>query len=153
MQKLDQEIKDVLRSNIGYLATSSPDGKPNVVPVGLVEPVGDSELLLVDVLFQKTRKNLDENPQGALAVTDLGRMRGCQLKGTARIETAGEIFDTAVRLARERGERRSAMMEKRLGQAGDPEMKERIRRSIEKHKQLKPKAAVIVSVEEIYSTM
>lgn len=153
MQKLDQEIKDVLRSNIGYLATSSPDGRPNVVPVGLVEPVGDSELLLVDVLFQKTRRNLEANPHVALAVTDFARMRGHQLKGTARIETSGEIFEKAARLARERGERRNAMMESRLAQTEDPEVKERIRRSIEKHRQLKPKAAVIVTVEEVYSTM
>jgi len=153
MQKLDREMRDVLGSNIGYLATSLPDGRPNVVPVGLTEPVSDSEILLVDVLFQKTRRNLEENPHVALAVTDFARMRGYQFKGTAKIETSGDFFERAAQLARTSGERRNAMMEKRIDQTEDAEMKERIRRSIEKHKQLRPKAAVIVTVDEIHSTM
>jgi len=41
MQRLDESMKTVLRNNICYLATSSRDGVPNVIPVGLVEALDD----------------------------------------------------------------------------------------------------------------
>lgn len=71
--QLSEDMKEVLRSNICYFATSSKDGKPNVVPVGLVEPLSDSEVLVMDVRFNKTRKNLEEIPEVAIAVADIKR--------------------------------------------------------------------------------
>ena len=149
--KLTQEVKETLRSNLCYLATASEDGKPNVVPVGLVEPLGESEILMVDVLFNKTRRNLEKNPQAALAVTDVRRLRGFQVKGKTKMVSTGELFESACQLAKEKRERRDKNLEERLKQEKDEAIRKRIERLLKLR--FKPKAAVILKVEEVYSTI
>lgn len=153
MEKITQGMKEILRSNINYFATASRDNKPNVVPVGLVEPISDSEVMIVDVLFKKTRKNLQENPRVALAVTDVDRLQAYQFKGKAKIMASGQMFDKAFQIMKEKGERRNKRMEKRFKNIQDPELRKRYQQMMEKHKKLKPKAVVLVKVDEIYSTM
>ena len=151
--ELTAEVKEVLRNNICYFATASEDSKPNVVPVGLVEPVSDSEVLLVDVLFDKTRKNLQQNPQVALAVTDVNRLQAYQLKGKAEIITSGELFDKALEVMQEKSAKRNEIMRERLEKTQQPELKKKYEQMTEKYKRLKPKAAVVITIIEIYPTM
>lgn len=153
MVQMTEDIKEILRTNISYFATSSRNNKPNVVPVGLVEPISDSEVLVVDVRFNKTRKNLEENPEVALAVTDMKRLQAYQLKGQAKIITSGELFDKAVQLVEEKSSKRREVMKKRFEEIQDPELKEKYRQRMEKHQRLKPKAAVLIHITEIYPTM
>lgn len=148
---LMSEIKESLESNICYFATASVNGKPNVVPIGLVKVISDSEILIVDVLFNKTRKNLEENPQIALAVTDVNKLQAYQIKGKVKIVTSGDLFRIACQLTEEKFEKRRKMLEERLKAVNDPEMEMRIKEIMERR--LKPKAAIIVEVEEVYSTM
>ena len=151
--ELTAAIKQVLRDNICYFATTSENNKPNVVPVGLVEPVNDSEVLLVDVLFNKTRKNLQENPQVAPAVTDMNRLQAYQLKGRAQIITSGELFDKALLVFQEKSARRNEKMTERLEKTKDPQLKSRCQKMIARHKELTPKAAVVITISEVYPTM
>jgi len=58
--EMSNEIKQMPDENIVYLATSTTKGKPNVVPIGLAHAISDEEVLIVDVLFNKTRRNIDE---------------------------------------------------------------------------------------------
>ncbi|MBA7531241.1 hypothetical protein ES705_23452 [subsurface metagenome] len=88
--KITEEVKEVINNNIVHLATSSKDGKPNVVPVGLCRVISDHELLIVDVFFKKTRKNMEENPRVAIAVEALEELKAYQLKGKAKIFAQGE---------------------------------------------------------------
>jgi len=60
---LNDEIKDAIEKNLVFLATSSKDGIPNVVPVGFARPIDDETILIADNYLNKTRKNLDENPK------------------------------------------------------------------------------------------
>ncbi len=149
--KITEEVKEVINNNIVHLATSSKDGKPNVVPVGLCRAISDHELLIVDVHFKKTRKNLEENPQVAIAVEALEELRAYQLKGEAKIFSQGEVYEKALEIMKEqdkvREKRISVWREKR------PEMAERFEKLVERHHKLRPKAVVLVDVEEIYSTM
>jgi predicted pyridoxine 5'-phosphate oxidase superfamily flavin-nucleotide-binding protein len=55
--KMSEEIQDMINENVVHLATTSGDGKPNVVPVGGIRAINDSELLIIDVLFDKTKKS------------------------------------------------------------------------------------------------
>jgi len=151
--ELTAVIKGVLRSNICYFATASEDGRPNVVPIGLVEPISDSEVLLVDVLFDKTRKNLEQNPQVALAVTDMNKLQAYQLKGKAQIITSGELFDKALLIFREKSVKRNEKMAQRLEQTEDLQLKARCQQMIASYKELKPKAAIVITISEIYPTM
>ncbi|MBC7114947.1 MAG: uncharacterized protein PWR13_1252 [Archaeoglobi archaeon] len=148
---LTDEMREILGRNICYFATSSKDGKPNVVPVGLVEPIDDSRFLIVDVRMNKTRKNLEENDRVALAVTDVERLGAYQFKGRAKVVTEGELFERAKRLVEERVERRRKRLRERLEREKDPEIRKKLENMMER--EMKPKAAIVVEVEEIYPCM
>lgn len=145
--KMSEEIKQMLDENIVYLATSTPEGKPNVVPIGLTHAISDNELLIVDVLFKKTRKNLEQNPQVAISFNDIKRLESYQLKGNAEIFKDGELYEKAFDIMREKAEKRTHTLEK----IDDPKISERARRITEMHKRLRPKAVVLITIEEIYS--
>ena len=99
--------------------------------MGGIRAISDSELLIANVLFDKTKKNLLENPGVAIAVEVLGKSasRGYQLKWRATIFTSGEIFEEAEKMVEE--------MRKRRPHHPDP----------------KVKSAVLVKIEEVYSTV
>lgn len=91
MVKLTDEIRESLTgTKVFFLATSSKDGRPNVVPIGAFKLLDDETALISDQFFNKTQKNLKENPQVALSWW--GTKGGFQLKGTVTIHTDGEIF-------------------------------------------------------------
>lgn len=128
--EMSMEIQDMVNENLVHLATTSGNGIPNVVPVGGIRAISASELLIVDVLFDKTKKNLIENLRVAIAVEVLGKgaPRGYQLKGRAKIFTSGEIFEEAEKMVEEMRKRRQG------------------------HTDPKVKSTVLVKAEEIYST-
>ena len=94
MPKFTEDMKTIIEKSDPYIvATATADGKPNGVPVGLVKVISDDELMVTDVLMNKTRLNMDENPQIAVTAWDIGVHYGYQFKGRARVETSGELFD------------------------------------------------------------
>lgn len=121
MAKFTQDMKDIIaKSDPFIVATATKDGKPNGVPVGLVKVISDEEIMVVDVLMNKTRKNITENPMVAVTAWDLGVHYVYQFKGKARVETSGKLFGEAVEWCKTRA----------------PD--------------LKVKAVAIVKVEEVY---
>ena len=104
------------------LSTVSEDGTPNAVPVGTKKILDDETILISDQFFNKTRANMEVNPQ--VGVTFWEGQEGYQLKGTVNIETSGQRFEDTVRWIEERG-----------AELGVP---------------LKSKGAVILRIEEIY---
>ncbi|TDA30318.1 MAG: hypothetical protein DSO04_06135 [Hadesarchaea archaeon] len=151
MQRLDDLMKLALRSNICYLATSSKEGVPNVVPMGLVEVLDDSTIAVIDVLMHKTRKNLAENDNVALAVTDVNRLAGYQFKGKASVVSTGEMMEWARELVKKKQEKRRELLADRLKSETDPERISKIKKLMEVTYQ--PKAVVLIKVKEIYRTM
>ena len=149
--KLDESMKQALRSNISFLATCSKDRIPHVIPVGLVEVLDDSTIAVVDVLMKKTIKNLAENGIAALVVTDIGRMNRYLFKGNALVVTNGEIIEWARKLAEERRKRRREILEQRLKWEKDPEIIEKTKRLIEGEHI--PKGVILIKVREIYRVM
>ncbi|MCD4845662.1 MAG: pyridoxamine 5'-phosphate oxidase family protein [Methanosarcinales archaeon] len=129
--KMSKEIQDMINENLVHLATTSKDNNPNVVPVGGIRAISDNELLIIDVLFDKTKKNLLENPKVAIAIEVLreGPPRGYQLKGHSTIHTSGKFFEQAKMMV------------------------ENMRKKRPNHPDLKLQSAVLVEVEEIYSTV
>jgi uncharacterized protein len=102
------------------VATAGLDGKPNVVPIGFTRVISDDEILLMDNYMNKTRSNIDSNPQVAISVWSLDDKIGYQFKGKARIITAGPVFEEGKEWVKTR------------------------------RPQANPKAAIIVKIEEIY---
>lgn len=91
MIKVTEEVMESLKATkVAYLSTTSRDGIPNVVPIGAVKFLDDETLLISDQYFNKTLKNLRENPKIALAWW--GEKGGFQIKGDITIYTEGEIF-------------------------------------------------------------
>lgn len=151
--KMSEEIKQMLDENIVYLATSTKKGKPNVVPVGLVHAISDNEVLIGDVWFNKTRKNLEQNPQVAISFTDFKRWDSYQLKGRAKIFSSGEIYERALEMMKKNAEKRKESVGKIKIKIDNSEIRERAKKIGEMLKKSKPKAAVIITTEEIYSHM
>jgi predicted pyridoxine 5'-phosphate oxidase superfamily flavin-nucleotide-binding protein len=148
---MSSEIMQMLDENLVYLATSTLEGKPNVVPIGLCQAISDTQLIIIDVMFDKTRKNLEANPMVAISFTDHKRWQSYQLKGKAEIHTEGPVFERMQQIREQKGERKRAKMEQAM--AMSPELKEKAERMKEWRRNLKPKAAVLITVEEIYSHM
>ena len=144
--KMNEEIKQMLDENIVYLATSTTEGKPNVVPIGLAHALSDNEVLIVDVWFNKTRKNLEENAQVAISFTDFKRWGSYQLKGKAKIFKSGEIYEKALDIMKKKAERREESVGKI--KIDNPEISERAKRIGEMLKKSKPKAVVLITIEE-----
>lgn len=147
--KMNKEIKQMLDENIVYLATASKEGKPNVVPIGLVHAISDNEVLIGDVWFKKTRKNLEENAQVAISFTDVKRWEFYQLKGKAKIYKTGEIYEKIFDIMKKKAEKREESVEK----IDNPEIIERAKKIREMLKNPNPKAAVVITIEELYSHM
>ncbi|MCK4736403.1 MAG: pyridoxamine 5'-phosphate oxidase family protein [Methanophagales archaeon] len=147
--KMSEEIKQMLDENIVYLATASKEGKPNVVPIGLVHAISDNEVLIGDVWFNKTRNNLEENAQVAISFTDVKRWESYQLKGKAKIYKSGEIYEKIFDIMKKKAEKREESVEK----IDNPEIIERAKKIREMLKNPNPKAAVLITIEELYSHM
>lgn len=148
---MSEELMQMLDENLVYLATSTRDGKPNVVPIGLCHAINGHQLIIVDVLFNKTRKNLEENPQVAISFTDTNRWESYQLKGRAEIHTSGPIFEQVL-MIREQKEKQNRIRTEQI-LATHPHLMEKAERLKRWRMNLKPKAAVLINVEEIYSHM
>ncbi len=91
MVTLTQEIKESLRgTKTAFLATSSKKSIPNVVPIAAFKPLDDGTMLISDQFFNKTLKNMKENPK--IALSWWGDKGGFQIKGSVTIHTDDEIF-------------------------------------------------------------
>lgn len=91
MVTLTDEIRESLAATkLVFLATSSKDRTPNVVPVGAFRILDDATLLISDQYFNKTLANLKENPKASISWW--GEKGGFQIKGTVTIHTNDEIF-------------------------------------------------------------
>ena len=91
MVKLTEEMKESLGgTKLAFLATSSKDSTPNVVPIGAFKLLDDGTLLISDQFFKKTLNNVKENPK--IALSWWGEKGGFQLKGTITLHTNDEVF-------------------------------------------------------------
>ena len=91
MVKLTDEVKESLAgTKLVYLATSSQDRVPNVVPIAAFKIRDDGTVLISDQFFNKTLQNMKDNPK--IALSWWGDKGGFQIKGTVTIHTNDETF-------------------------------------------------------------
>jgi predicted pyridoxine 5'-phosphate oxidase superfamily flavin-nucleotide-binding protein len=91
MVKLTDDVKESLTgAKLVYLATSSKDRVPNVVPIAAFKVLDDGTMLISDQFFNKTLQNMKENPK--IALSWWGDKGGFQIKGTVTIHTNDETF-------------------------------------------------------------
>src|SRR6056297_2741542 len=89
MAQMTDRMKELF-DNVGtaVLATATPDGTPNAVPVGAKKILDDETILISDQFFNKTLANMKSNSK--VAVSFWKDREGYQLKGTVTIETSGK---------------------------------------------------------------
>lgn len=94
MAKLTEEMRDLIgRCALAYVATTDEKGRPNVSPKGMVKILNDESLVFADLFSLKTRQNLKENSQVAIAIIDPKAFTGFQFKGRAEVIEEGPLYD------------------------------------------------------------
>jgi predicted pyridoxine 5'-phosphate oxidase superfamily flavin-nucleotide-binding protein len=83
---ITSEIKTFLNSQkLGYVATVSSDGKPNISPKGTIIAWSDNLLAFANIRSPDTVMNLQHNPFVEINVLDPLSRKGYLFTGTAKI--------------------------------------------------------------------
>ena len=90
---MTKKMINALENDLVFLATASPDGVPNVVPIGFARPIDEDTILIADNYMNKTRLNLEKNPRISLVTKDATKCP-FQFKGKVEIFESGKYFDT-----------------------------------------------------------
>jgi predicted pyridoxine 5'-phosphate oxidase superfamily flavin-nucleotide-binding protein len=124
MAQMTEKIVEMFEKvPIAILATATPDGIPNAVPVGSKKIIDNETILISDQFLNKTLANMKANPKVSLTFWE--GHDGYQVKGSVTIETTGNRFEETSKWIEEMGNK-----------MGIP---------------LKSKGAVILTVDEIYN--
>src|SRR6516225_8921178 len=96
---LTSDMKQVIGSEFGtcFVATVSPDGRPNLSPKGTLEVLDDDHLVFCDIRSPNTRKNLEANPYIEINVVDMLSRKGYRFKGRAQVIRDGDMYENVVR--------------------------------------------------------
>ena len=70
---------------LGFLATVSPDGMPNVSPKGTFAVLDPDTIGFAEMRSPKTMANLAHTPQIEVNFVDILSRRGIRIRGTARV--------------------------------------------------------------------
>jgi predicted pyridoxine 5'-phosphate oxidase superfamily flavin-nucleotide-binding protein len=76
-----------------YVATVTPDGKPNLSPKGSLRVIDDDHLAFADIMSPSTIRNLRSNPYIEVNMVDPFLRRGYRFKGVCEVVTEGKTFD------------------------------------------------------------
>src|SRR6266498_5771292 len=90
--KIPEFLQEFIKGKPGWVATASTGGMPNIAIKGSLRVLDDEHLMFADLFSQKTRKNLEENPQVAVMVYDDQARKGYSLKGTVELISQGPLY-------------------------------------------------------------
>ena len=94
MITISEEIKNFVNSQkLGYVATVSNDGTPNLSPKGTIVVMNESTLVFADIRSPQTIQNLQNNPSVEINVVDPFQRLGYRFKGECKIINEGPEFD------------------------------------------------------------
>ena len=94
MISIPDNIKNFVNfQKLGYVATISNDGTPNLSPKGTIAVIDKSTLVFADIRSPQTIQNLQENPSIEINVVDPFQRLGYRFKGNGRIINEGSEFD------------------------------------------------------------
>ena len=93
MTEFDDEIRNFVNfQKLGYVATVSSDGSPNLSPKGTIVILDDSRLVFANIRSPQTVENLTKNPSIEINVIDPFSRMGYRFKGMANILSDGDDF-------------------------------------------------------------
>ena len=93
----------VLEQSLGFVATVTRDGRPNLSPKGTTTVFDDHHLMFADIASPGTIENLASNPNVEINVVDPIARKGYRFKGTATVHTNGTRYDEGLAVLSARG--------------------------------------------------
>lgn len=93
----------VLEQGLGFVATVTTDGRPNLSPKGTTTVWDETHLMFADIASPGTIRNLAGNPYVEINVVDPIVRKGYRFKGRASVHTAGPEYERGLRVLGERG--------------------------------------------------
>ena len=94
MISIPKDIKNFVNfQKLGYVATISNDGTPNLSPKGTIAIIDESTYVFADIRSPQTIQNLQENPSIEINVVDPFQRSGYRFKGDGKIINDGLEFD------------------------------------------------------------
>ena len=104
MGKISKQIKEFLDvQKLGYVATASENGHPNISPKGTIVGWDSETIAFADIRSPDTMQNLRQNPRIEISVIDPLLRKGFLFKGTTRILDAGKTYNEIIAYYREKG--------------------------------------------------
>jgi uncharacterized protein len=102
--ELTSDMQRVVREqSLGFVATVTTDGHPNLSPKGTTTVFDAHHLMFADVASPGTVENLVANPFVEVNVVDPIARKGYRFKGSAIAYTDGDMFERGLEVLRERG--------------------------------------------------
>jgi predicted pyridoxine 5'-phosphate oxidase superfamily flavin-nucleotide-binding protein len=102
--RLTDDMQRVVREqSLGFVATVTPDGRPNLSPKGTTTVFDDAHLMFADIVSPGTVANLAANPNVEVNVVDPVARKGYRFKGEASVYTSGEMYERGLAVMREQG--------------------------------------------------
>ena len=96
---ITDEIADFLdKQRLGYVATTSPDGRPNVSPKGTITRWNKSTLIFADIRSPDTVRNIGRNANVEISSIDPVSRKGYLFEGAAAIVRDEEMRREALRM-------------------------------------------------------
>jgi predicted pyridoxine 5'-phosphate oxidase superfamily flavin-nucleotide-binding protein len=94
---LTEEMQRLVRGQrLGFVATVSEDGRPNLSPKGTTDVWDPDHLIFADLASPRTVANLRTRPAVEVNVVDPGTRKGFRFRGTGRVYSEGALFDRAI---------------------------------------------------------
>ena len=84
--------KFVSQQKLGFVATVSPNGTPNLSPKGTISVLNENTLVFANIRSPQTIENLEKNPSVEINIVDPFSRRGYRFKGIAKIISDGEEY-------------------------------------------------------------
>ena len=93
----------VLEQSLGFVATVTPDGRPNLSPKGTMTVFDAGHLMFADIASPGTVENLALHPGVEVNVVDPIVRKGYRFKGNGTVHSSGPMFERGLEVLRERG--------------------------------------------------
>ena len=97
MATLDADMKAIVEGTIlCFVATTNPDGSPNLSPKSSLRVHDDAHLLFANIASRGTVRNLRRDPRIEINCVDIFARRGYRFRGRATIHSAGDPLYVAL---------------------------------------------------------
>lgn len=108
MAVITPEIKEFIKNNLGWITTVSKDGELDLGPKMSLFVLDDTHIAYHERTAGQHYRNLQDGSPLVVAVANLAEKKGYRFRGTVTLHTDDDIYDAQVKVAEEKGTKKSA---------------------------------------------